>query len=124
MCVCVEQQRLVIILSVPLVQVDFFGTYVADVMTSSVKTLLDLSWTIGYFVSGDFLLSRHKWKARPVEDVWEEYRWYKEILVPLLCLLPLWIRFQQCLRRFLDTGTRFPNLLNALKSVSLRAFFC
>ncbi len=90
----------------------------ADVMTSSVKTLLDLSWAAGYFISGDFLLDDKTWKKRHVEDMWEENTWYKNVLVPLLCLLPLWIRFQQCLRRFLDTGKRFPNLINALKSVS------
>ncbi len=89
----------------------------ADVMTSSVKTLIDLAYATGYFISGDFLLDRHAWKARPVEDRWEEHTWYKEVLVPLICILPLWIRFQQCLRRFLDTGNRFPNLPNALKSV-------
>lgn len=37
-------------------QVEFFATYVADVMTSSVKTTQDLAWTVCFFLSGDFLL--------------------------------------------------------------------
>lgn len=38
------------------VQVDFFATYVADVMTSSVKTTQDLAFTACFFLSGDFLM--------------------------------------------------------------------
>lgn len=38
------------------VQVDFFSSYVADVMTSSVKTMQDMAWTACFFLSGDFLL--------------------------------------------------------------------
>jgi EXS family len=41
--------------------------------------------------------------------------WYSSVLVPALCILPLWLRFQQCLRRYHDTGRRMPNLANALK---------
>ena len=37
-------------------------------------------------------------------------------LVPLVCCcMPLWFRFQQCLRRYYDTRSRWPHLLNALK---------
>ncbi len=37
------------------------------------------------------------------------------VVVPLLTALPLWWRFMQCLRRYRDTGQRFPHLANALK---------
>lgn len=46
---------------------------------------------------------------------WSTSVWYRHIVVPLICLIPLWIRFNQCLRRYLDTGMRVPNLPNAGK---------
>lgn len=33
----------------------------------------------------------------------------------VVCLLPLWFRFCQCLRRYMDTGSRWPHLANAFK---------
>eukprot|EP00611_Tribonema_gayanum_P030998 TRINITY_DN879_c0_g5_i1.p1 TRINITY_DN879_c0_g5~~TRINITY_DN879_c0_g5_i1.p1 ORF type:complete len:880 (+),score=277.87 TRINITY_DN879_c0_g5_i1:381-2642(+) len=103
------------ILVSPFSKVDFFATYCADVLTSSVKTVLDMAWTIGFFLSGDFLMDRHVWMARHKSNSWEQQFWYVSVLVPALCVLPLWLRFQQCLRRYHDTGKRFPNLANALK---------
>lgn len=35
--------------------------------------------------------------------------------MPVLCLLPLLFRFLQCLRKFHDTGKRWPHLANASK---------
>ena len=42
------------------------------------------------------------------------------MVVPLVCALPLWFRFVQCLRVYHDTQQRVPALPNALKySISL-----
>ena len=46
---------------------------------------------------------------------WVNAHWYKNVLIPIICLLPLLIRFNQCLRRYIDTGDRFPHLANACK---------
>jgi len=46
---------------------------------------------------------------------WTTARWYKHVLIPILCLFPLLVRFNQCLRRYIDTGDRFPHLANAAK---------
>ena len=40
---------------------------------------------------------------------------YSQVMVPLMCALPLWFRLQQNVRRFYDTGEHWPNLGNALK---------
>jgi hypothetical protein len=37
------------------------------------------------------------------------------VLIPLICLLPIWFRLMQCLRRYHDTRLRWPNLANAAK---------
>ncbi len=36
-------------------------------------------------------------------------------IIPVVCALPLWFRFCQCLRRYYDTNQRHPHLSNALK---------
>jgi hypothetical protein len=37
------------------------------------------------------------------------------VLIPIICALPLYWRFMQCLRRYYDTRQRWPHLGNALK---------
>eukprot|EP00816_Leptocylindrus_hargravesii_P012287 CAMPEP_0196806948 /NCGR_PEP_ID=MMETSP1362-20130617/6884_1 /TAXON_ID=163516 /ORGANISM="Leptocylindrus danicus, Strain CCMP1856" /LENGTH=831 /DNA_ID=CAMNT_0042180649 /DNA_START=208 /DNA_END=2699 /DNA_ORIENTATION=+ len=97
----------------PVTPVTFYHSYVGDVFTSMVKVFQDMVWTLCYFASGDFLL--------PTEDDsssrnnWQQTIWYRNVIIPLVCLLPLWIRFAQCLRKYTDTGKRWPNLANATK---------
>jgi hypothetical protein len=49
------------------------------------------------------------------EFPWSAANWYKHVLIPIICLFPLLVRFNQCLRRYIDTGDRFPHLANAGK---------
>jgi xenotropic and polytropic retrovirus receptor 1 len=101
------------VLMAPLVSPTFFTIYIADVFTSMVKLFQDVAWTVCFMVSGDFLKSEDSQQA--TMHVWQHAFWYKNVLIPLICLFPLWIRFNQCLRRYTDTGKRMPNLANALK---------
>lgn len=101
------------VLAGSLLKVDFFATYVADVMTSSVKTTQDLAYTVSFFLSGDFLLDLNHYKK--YSGSWQASALYVNFVIPVLCVLPLWLRFQQCLRRYLDTQKRFPHLANCLK---------
>ena len=80
-----------------------------------VKVFQDILWTICFVASGDFLLSEVEHEEGRNVHLWTEKFWYKNIAIPLICLLPLWIRFNQCLRRYFDTGQRVPNLPNAFK---------
>eukprot|EP00586_Coscinodiscus_wailesii_P022591 CAMPEP_0172520016 /NCGR_PEP_ID=MMETSP1066-20121228/291753_1 /TAXON_ID=671091 /ORGANISM="Coscinodiscus wailesii, Strain CCMP2513" /LENGTH=854 /DNA_ID=CAMNT_0013302695 /DNA_START=63 /DNA_END=2627 /DNA_ORIENTATION=- len=100
-------------LTAPLTSPTFFDTYVGDVFTSMVKIFQDMAWTICFIASGDFLIS---------EDTdgielrnWHTTFWYKKVLIPVICLFPLVIRFNQCLRKFMDTGEHWPNMANAFK---------
>lgn len=101
------------VVSAPFVSPTFFSTYVGDVFTSMVKVFQDLLWSICFVASGDFLLPESD--ARKYDNSWSQQFWYKNVAIPLICLLPLWFRFNQCLRRYLDTGKRMPNLANAFK---------
>jgi len=102
------------VITAPLTSPTFFHTYIADVMTSMVKVLQDILWTGCFVVSGDFLLSESDPRELQTQ-IWARSVWYRNIVIPLICLFPLWIRFNQCLRRYMDTRKRMPNLANAFK---------
>ncbi|KAL3800524.1 hypothetical protein ACHAW5_009034 [Stephanodiscus triporus] len=98
----------------PFISPTFFLTYVGDVFTSMVKVFQDLLWTLCFFGSGDFLLSVADHEKGGVH-AWTEQFWYTNVAIPLICLFPLWLRLNQCLRKYLDTGNRMPHLANAFK---------
>jgi len=101
------------VINTPFSSPTFFTIYIADVFTSMVKVFQDIAWTVGFIASGDFLVDEDSPKM--LKHKWAHSFWYKNVLIPIVCLMPLWIRFGQCLRRYLDTGKRMPNLANALK---------
>jgi hypothetical protein len=79
-----------------------------------VKVFQDILWTGCFVVSGDFMLSESD-PGMLQTQIWAKSMWYRNIVIPLICLVPLWIRFNQCLRRYMDTRKRMPNLANAFK---------
>jgi EXS family len=91
----------------------FFQGYIGDIFTSMVKVFQDMAWTAFFIFSGDWMVSEDSSDANVHH--WSKTTWYRNILIPLLTLLPLWFRFNQCLRRYLDTSKRFPHLANAFK---------
>ena len=101
------------VISAPLESPTFFQSYVGDIFTSMVKVFQDLAWTVFFMLSGDFLVP----EDGPVtgRSSWSNTTWYSKLLIPLITLLPLWFRFNQCLRRYMDTRKRFPHLANAFK---------
>lgn len=92
---------------------NFFQTYVGDIFTSMVKVFQDIAWTLCWVISGDFMESEDSKLA--FRHDWSKSNWYAKIVIPILTQLPLVIRFNQCLRKYSDTGDRFPHLANATK---------
>lgn len=78
----------------PLKPSTFFGNYVADVITSMVKILQDWAWTFCFFLSGDFLSTQKDFFKDPHRH-WQASVAYVNVLIPLLCLLPVWFRLMQ-----------------------------
>jgi EXS family len=101
------------VITSPITSPTFFHGYVGDIFTSLVKVFQDLIWTAFFIVSGDWMISEDL-KAS-TKHPWSRSTWYTNVLIPLVTLLPLWFRFNQCLRRYTDTGHRFPHLANAFK---------
>jgi len=108
----------------PFSDVIFRDSYVGDLLTSMVRVNLQLAFAVGYSVMSVFAWFENDMdlasSAAP-HTVWKHSWLYQDVLVPLLTLLPLWLRFVQCLRRAVDTGQRWPHLCNALKYCSAMA---
>jgi len=103
-----------IILS-PFFEVTFYSSFVADVLTSMAKPLVDIGFAWCFFLTGDWhrLYFDHKSMGR--DDTCMHSFFFNRIITPLIISLPLLFRFIQNLRRYHDTGNRTPHLLNATK---------
>jgi hypothetical protein len=106
---------LAIVLRAPFGQVTFRESFIGDVLTSIVRVIVPLTTsliyilvaTFSFFITGELPDSEQLW--------WQHHPFFKSVLVPALTLFPLWIRLVQCLRRFVETGRRWPHLGNASK---------
>jgi hypothetical protein len=101
------------VVTAPVVSPTFFHGYIGDIFTSMVKVFQDMAWTLFFVFSGDWLVNEDLPAA--LRHPWAKTTYYKNVLIPILTLFPLLIRFNQCLRRYADTGKRFPHLANAFK---------
>jgi hypothetical protein len=102
----------------PTVEVTFLTNYVGDVLTSLVKPFTDIAYSVCYFVSGDFL------KHLGAKGYCETLPVYLNVVVPVIVLLPYWLRLMQCMRRYFDSKKRHPNLSNAFKYALSLCIIC
>ena len=106
------------VIRAPFCEVRFVDTYVADVLASMVKVLLDALWCCYFFLSGAFLRSESDRKnLSDLQNTTHSF-WYKQVLAPAVCFFPIWFRFAQCLRKYVDVGDghrRWVHLWNAAK---------
>ena len=101
------------VITAPVSSPSFFHGYIGDIFTSMVKVFQDMVWTAFFVFSGDWLVNEDLPAA--ARHTWAKTTYYRNILIPILTLFPLLIRFNQCLRRYADTGKRWPHLGNAFK---------
>ena len=84
----------------PFVSTYLWDAFVADAVTSLVKPLVDLAYSLCFIGTGEWLSSSHGGcLTSPLIGIY---------VTPLLCALPLWIRFMQNLRVYHDTHRRVP----------------
>ncbi|CAN0227530.1 unnamed protein product [Ascophyllum nodosum] len=116
----------------PLGQVRFLEGYVGDILTSTVKVLIDVVFAVVYYCCGAFFYSwpssqldqldqalaegeQPQLPGNDLADAIKRHSMWKFVLVPMITAGPLWWRFQQNLRRSYETSQRWPHLGNALK---------
>mmetsp|Transcript_19837 Transcript_19837/g.43353 ORF Transcript_19837/g.43353 Transcript_19837/m.43353 type:complete len:810 (-) Transcript_19837:44-2473(-) len=93
----------------PVGQVTFASNLLGDVLTSFAKPLKDVIYTGCYLttvVGGQFTLKQTVEQCKPLRGYTATF---------LILDLPLVFRLVQCLRRYKDTGQRFPHLANVGK---------
>lgn len=104
------------VLIAPFGRVTFRDGLLGDVLTSLIKPLVDVSYVGCLVATGQFLHI-----GLPAPDgpegskVCTDYAAWQQGVVPFIHALPLWLRFWQNIRRYLDTSDRFPHLANAFK---------
>jgi hypothetical protein len=91
------------VIASPFGRLRFFDFYLGDVLTSMVKTIVDLEYTACYYISGDFLEE----KVLKCKEV-------NLIIPPVVSCLPLFWRMMQCLRRYAATK-QLEHLANSTK---------
>lgn len=108
------------VLLAPFTPVGFRDGYIGDLLTSLVRVLLPMCFSLAYLVMSAYAwLSNNIKAASSTSDLWWDHSFfYRFALVPFITLYPLWIRLMQCLRRSVESGKRWPHMANALKYAS------
>lgn len=108
------------VLLAPCYSIIFRDGYIGDLLTSLVRVFVPLVFSFLYV-----LITAYAWLSNDIaltearsDSWWTESILYKRFLVPFVTLLPLWLRLQQCLRRSVESGKRWPHVFNALKYAS------
>jgi hypothetical protein len=99
----------------PMYPVSFRDGFIGDVLTSSVRPLQDVAFTVFYLFSG----LQGWWKQSynlDAADLPLETNWLLHtVILPMCMISPLWWRFCQNLRQTWEYKKRWPYLGNALK---------
>lgn len=100
--------------------VEFAHVLVADAMTSAALLLYQMEMTICFLIHGDFFVD----EQHETPYCSGSNNLHSEIMKPIMYALPFWIRFIQCLYKFLEDRqkltvyVRIPHLINAAKYFS------
>jgi hypothetical protein len=105
-------------LGAPFYDVTFRDGFIGDILTSTVRPLQDLAYTVVFLLLGlQAWWDSQSYSTLTLADVPPiERSWFLHtFILPACTLSPLWWRFLQNLRQCFDTKHRWPYLGNALK---------
>merc|ERR1711871_185366 len=110
-------QMLVEVLTAPNNQNHFRKNFIGDILTSTFRVSIHFLFATVYSLSILYacLLNDLHASASISLAWWNCNHLFKQVLVPYLTLLPLWLRLLQCLRGAIESGNRWPHYGNALK---------
>ncbi|RYH30344.1 hypothetical protein EON65_05450 [archaeon] len=108
------------VLLAPGFSVIFRDGYIGDILTSLVRVLVPCAFSLMYLCISIYawLFNDLQWTISTSDDWWTHNSAFHYILIPILTIYPLWIRLVQCLRRSVETGHRWPHMVNGLKYTS------
>jgi len=113
---------------------NFYTCYLGDLWTSMVRPSIDLIYTICFVLTPTLWMNEVEEVARRQMEMqrmdggggassssdlhistYFQSFFFRRLLIPFLSALPLWLRFMQCLARYMSTRKRFPHIANAFK---------
>jgi len=99
----------------PFKPVRFRDAFVADIVTSLVRPIGDILYALFYYFIAWWGLLSGKYSLNKAGYIVSESWILHGIVLPILSIVPLYIKFFQSLRQAYDTGKRWPYLGNAFK---------
>lgn len=108
------------VLAAPGFSVIFRDGFIGDILTSLVRVWVPCAFSLMYICISVYawLFNDLRWTVSTSDDWWTHNAAFHYILIPILTIYPLWIRLVQCLRRSVETGHRWPHMVNGLKYTS------
>ena len=92
----------------PFKPVRFRDAFVGDIVTSLVRPIVDVVFTVTYYGSAVYGFCSRKYDLNETGYIVSESSLLHGIVLPLVAILPLWMRLLQTLRQAYDTGKRCP----------------
>lgn len=99
----------------PFHPVRFRDAFVGDIVTSLVRPIVDVVFTLTYYGAAVYGFCSRRYDLNETGFIVSESLLLHGIVLPLVAIAPLWMRFLQTLRQAYDTGKRWPYLGNAFK---------
>ena len=97
--------------------VNFSAAFVGDVLTSTSRLIAHFLFSSTYscMLISSFVLNNSRFSSSFSSSWWDCNHVMKQIFVPYITVIPLWIRLMQCLRCAVQSGNRWPHYGNAFK---------
>eukprot|EP00186_Timspurckia_oligopyrenoides_P003845 CAMPEP_0182445706 /NCGR_PEP_ID=MMETSP1172-20130603/3741_1 /TAXON_ID=708627 /ORGANISM="Timspurckia oligopyrenoides, Strain CCMP3278" /LENGTH=554 /DNA_ID=CAMNT_0024641521 /DNA_START=255 /DNA_END=1919 /DNA_ORIENTATION=+ len=96
----------------PFFPVTFLVSFFTDWMSSLVRPISDL--LCGFCYVYHFISNPHSSDIDLTDECFN-INTFQHIILPIISILPLFLRFIQSLKQYISTKSKFPSLLNALK---------
>jgi hypothetical protein len=105
------------VLAAPFYEVEFRDGYIGDLLTSLVRVSVPFVFSVVYVLLSivAWIKNDMDWAVHTSDKWWTGHLIYAVGVLPFFTIFPLWIRLLQCLRRAVETGHRWPHMVNGLK---------
>jgi hypothetical protein len=102
----------------PFHNVNVRDEFIGDCLTSWVRPGQDLLFALSYYAAVVWGALFNGYSLMKCGELLEESWWLHNVILPTFAIIPLFLKYLQCLRSAYDTNQRWPYIGNALKYLS------
>jgi len=102
----------------PFHNVNVRDEFIGDCLTSWVRPGQDLLFALSYYAAVVWGALFNGYSLTKCGELLEESWWLHNVILPTFAIIPLFLKYLQCLRSAYDTNQRWPYIGNALKYLS------